>query len=159
MRIAQMSGFGVVTPDSWLTPGPQPQPFRGFGGEWEDWCDANYYSDQWNAKCKNCPQEILGKCISGAPYTTLGKATRGLPSQTDKERGVPRPGAPDDEVVIIPDTGGPSWFDQNKTTVLAVGGIALVGLLAFAMKRRRGRMNGLAGLLGFAKSRRRKRRN
>lgn len=171
MRVQRFvfNGYGLPVPTVDLRPVPMPSPFRDhedfgdFGGAWEDWCDINYYTAENNAKCKECNRvniPFLGdRCTWPDPKTIAGRAARGLPQQTDLERLGP---AGSDEVVTIPETGpsapGGSWFDQNKTLVLA-GGAAAIALLAFSMRGGR-RMNGLAGLFGFGsrKVRRRKAR-
>jgi hypothetical protein len=163
-------GFGFPVPNSDLFSVPTPRTLQGygaFGGAWEDWCDVNYYTgkddpsdrNSNNAKCKKCTPLPFGPCLYPDPKTMGGRAIRSLPQQTDLERL----GPPGGEVVVIPDAGdgggsGGSWFDQNKTLVLA-GGVAAVALLAFGMRKGR-RMNGLAGLFGFGsrKVRRRKAR-
>lgn len=159
-------GFGFPVPNSDLFSVPAQRTLQGydaFGGAWEDWCDIHYYTPENNERCKNCNKKdfpfVGPRCTWFDPKTMGGRAQRGLPQQTDLERL----GPPGGEVVVIPDAGdsggsGGSWFDQNKTLMLA-GGAAVVALLAFGMRRGR-RMNGLAGLFGFGsrKVRRRKAR-
>lgn len=160
--------YGLVAPVASRRPMPTPSPFAGFGGEWEDWCDRNYYSAEWNEKCKECNRveiPFLGKrCTWPDPKTMAGRAARGLPLQTDLERLGPLPVEEDEVVVTIPEAGGGAgdWFERNKTVVFAVGGVAALGILALAFRGGRRRMNGLAGFLGFGgkvkRSRRRKAR-
>ena len=151
MRIQRTNGLGLVLPASMATRAPPLPRFRGFGGEWEDWCDINYWTPGNNAKCKVCTPLPFGPCIFPAPKTVAGRAARGLPSQTDLELlGAPPsedPGIP----VPIPETGD-SWFEDNKMLVLG-GGALIAGVAFLAMRKKGGRMN------GYRKSKRRGRRN
>lgn len=160
MRIRRftMDGYGFPVETASLRPVPTPQPFRGFSGAWEDWCDVNYYTPENNAKCKNCNRveiPFVGpKCTWPAPHTLVGRQLRNLPAQTDLERLGPPGGAgtPPVEEIEIPDAGGGSWFEDNKALI----GIGAAGLLGLALLgRRRGR-----GFMGLGSTkRRRKRRN
>lgn len=161
-RFVVFNGYGFPVPSADLVAVPTPSPFAGFGGEWEDWCDKNYYTEQWNTACKNCNKvkiPLLGeRCTWPDPKTMAGRAARGLPSQTDLERlGPPGTVPGGGDVVTVPEAGDQpsgSWFDQNKTLVIA-GGAAVLGL-ALAFGRRGRRMNGLAGFFGFGKRRTRR---
>lgn len=127
-----------------------------FGGEWEDWCDTNYPSAENNAKCKNCNRQeipLLGsRCTFPAPWTVIGKQVRGLPQQTDLQRGDAE-GVPPGPLPEIPDVDTGSWLEDNKLLVGA-GAVGLIALLAL----RRGGRRGFMGL-GSSPKRRRKRRN
>lgn len=157
------TGMGYTVPASALVlapPRPRFRGFRGFGGEWEDWCDKNYYTPENNAKCKNCNLvdiPLLGKrCTYFAPRTPVGKIERGLPQQTDLQRLGPPPG----ESTPLPDPVPPpdappaeSWFEKNKMLVIAGGGALALGLVALAMRGKKGK-----GLFGLGAMHYRKRR-
>lgn len=148
----RMQGYGLVM--------PAPQ-MGAFGGAWEDWCDQHYWTTENNAKCKNCPTKdpIFGKCLSFDPKTMAGRATRGLPQQTDLERLGPATPEQIPSPTPYPESGGgESWFDKNKMLVFAGGGVVVLGLIAFAMKGGGRRMNGFAGMLGFRHKKRRSRK-
>jgi hypothetical protein len=150
--------YGLALPDALAVRAPPMPRFRGFGGEWEDWCDANDWTPENNAKCKNCNIvniPILGpRCTYPAPHTQAGRVARGLPMQTDLQRLGPPPSDDTEEPgAPIPEVGD-SWFEKNKT-VLLVGGGALALAAVFALKGRGRRMN---GFMGFGKRRRKSRR-
>lgn len=139
--------YGLALPDALAIPAPAQNPFRGFAGAWEDWCDINYWTPENNVKCKVCTPLPIGPCIYPDPKTVAGRAIRKLPSRTDLETLGPKPdeGEDDPPNVPIPEVGG-SWFEKNKVVLLVGGGALALGLAVFAMKGRGRRMNGLSGL-------------
>lgn len=154
-------GMGFPWPSDALVPAPPPPLFRGlagFGGTWEDWCDVNYYTPENNTKCKECPERlpVFGNCLSGAPWTMLGKQRRGLPSQTDLERLGPAGGTEEPFPNVPPNTPATeSWFEKNKMLVFAGGGVLVLGLLALKMRKGKG----LFGLNGYKPRKRTARRS
>lgn len=155
------TGLGYTVPANALVPAPPRPKFRGmngFGGEWEDWCDQNYWTPENNTKCKVCSYLPFGPCTYFKPWTTGGKSQRGLPSQTDLQRLGPPPdeSAPPPDSEPLPDAGAPpseSWFEKNKMLVIAGGGVVALGLIALAMRGKKGK-----GLFGMGSVHRRKRR-
>jgi hypothetical protein len=159
------TGMGYTVPASALVPAPPGPQFRGmggFGGAWEDWCDQHYWTPENNTKCKDCNLvdfPLFGKkCTYFAPHTQTGKLERGLPQQTDLQRLGPPPG----ESTPLPDPVPPqdapppeSWFEKNKMLVIAGGGALALGLVAFAMRGKRG---GFRGFFGFGKAHRKRRK-
>lgn len=150
MRIQR---YGFTTPTSnVLVPGPQP--FRGFGGEWEDWCDINYFTPEHNTKCKKCTPLPFGPCLFPHPKTVVGRQVRGLPAQTDLElQGQPEVEEPMPDDVPSGGGGAPgSFFEKNKMLLIAGGGVLAIGL-AFAFSR-----GGKRGFRGYSSKKRRTKR-
>ena len=153
MRVQRfrLDGFGFPVETASLRPVATPQPFRGFGGAWEDWCDTHYYTPGNNEKCRKCSFIDAGPCLYPAPHTMAGRLARGLPQQTDLERlGPPVAETPDE--VVIPEAGD-SWLEDNKL-LIGVGAAGLLGLVLLARRSKRG-----GGFLGFGSTPRRRRKS